>query len=121
MEKVTAKLDISLKLNHAAFDCRLQGFPTIPQFAISRSDVVCLFTRINRGLRQPKSRDCLIYTAYASRERTSGDVCLKKSQGSYMKRTIKIKSYCIVSITIPILVMVKMLILLIQVDQTYQP
>jgi len=118
---VTAKLHVSLNLSHAAFVCRLQGFLTVPRYAISRSDVVCLFTRINSGLRPPKSHDCLIYTGYASRERTSGDVCLKKSKGSYMKLTLKIESYCIVSITIPILVTVKTLILLIHVDQTYQP
>jgi len=121
MKSVTAKLHVSLKLSHAAFDCRLQGFLTVPQFAISRSNNISLFTRINSGFRPPKSNDCLIYTEYASRERTSGDVCLVKSQGSYMGLTLKIKSYFVVSITIPILVTVKMFISLIQVDQTYQP
>jgi len=57
-----------------------------------------------------------MYTGYASQERTSGDVSLKKSQGSYMKLRLKIESHCIVSVTIPILVTVKMVILLIQVD-----
>jgi len=51
------------------------------------------------------------------------DVCWcwsQQSQGSYMTLRLKIDSYCIVSISIPIVVTVKTLILLIQVDQTYQ-
>jgi len=51
------------------------------------------------------------------------DVCWcwsQQSHGSYMKLKLKIDSYCIVSISIPIVVIVKTLILLIQVDQTYQ-
>jgi len=114
-------LNDTIKLNHAAFDCRLQGFLTVPRFAISRSDVVCLFTRINSRFGPPKSQHCLISTGYALWERMSGNVCLKKSQGSYMELMLKIKSYCIVSITIPILVTIKTLILPIQVDQMYQP
>jgi hypothetical protein len=119
MKLVTAKLHVSLKLNHVAFDSRLQGFLTILQYAITRSNVVCLFTKMNWGLLPPKSHDCLIYTEFASQERPSVSVCLKKSQGFYKKLTLKIKSYCIVSKTIPIVVTVKMLILFIQVDQMY--
>ena len=114
-------MHIPLKLNHAAIDCRLQGFLTVPQFAISWSDVVCLSTRIVRGLWPPKSHDCLIYTGYSSRKRRPGDVCLQKLKRSYMKPMLKIELYCIVSPTIPILVTVKMLTLLIQFEQTYQP
>jgi len=121
MKYVTAMLHISLNLSHAAFQCRLQGFLTVPRYAISWSDVVCLSHGIKSGLRPLKSHHCLIYTGCSSRERTSCNVCLKKSQGSYKKLTLKIESYCIVSITIPFLVTVKTLILLIHVDQTYQP
>jgi len=45
-------------------------------------------------------------------ERTSGDVCLKISPGSYMNHTLTIKSQCMISMTIPNEVTVKMLILL---------
>jgi hypothetical protein len=79
MEYVTTKLHFSLELDHAALDCRLQGFLPVPRFAISQSDVVCLFTRIKRGLWPPKSHDCLIYTCCAMQDRTSGQVGLKKS------------------------------------------
>ena len=45
-------------------------------------------------------------------ERTSVDVCLKTSPGSYMNHTLTIQSYFTVSMTIPNEVTVKMLILL---------
>jgi len=67
---------------------------------------------IDRGLRLLKSHNCLIYTRYASLERIPGEVCLKTEQGSYMKLTLKIASYCIVGITTLILVPVNTEILL---------
>jgi hypothetical protein len=38
---------VLLKMNPAEYGSKLQGLPTTPQFAISRSDVVCLSTVIN--------------------------------------------------------------------------
>jgi len=38
-------------MNPAANGCRVQGFPTVPHFAVSLADVVCLFTVINSGER----------------------------------------------------------------------
>jgi len=51
---------IILKMNPAAYGCNWQGFPTSPRLAISRSDVGSLFTGTNRGVQQPKLRDCQI-------------------------------------------------------------
>jgi len=66
-----------LKMNPTEYGCKLQGFPTAPQFPKSRSDVVCLVTGINYGVRPPESLDCWILIGCKSRERTSADVCLK--------------------------------------------
>jgi len=41
---------VMLKMNPAEYGCKLQGFPTSPQVAKSRSDVVCLITGINCGV-----------------------------------------------------------------------
>jgi len=68
---------VILKRNAAESGCKLQGFPTALQFAISRSDVGGLLTGKNSGVRQPKSHDCQILIGYCLRERTSADVCLK--------------------------------------------
>jgi hypothetical protein len=114
-------LHISLQLRHAAFNCRLQRFLSVPQFATGWSDVVCLLTRVDYHLQPPKSHHCLIFQWNASQEWTSGEVCLKNSQGFEMKLTLKIESYNIVGITIPTLVTIKTLIVLIHLDQPFQP
>ena len=66
-----------LKINPTEYDCKLQGFPTAPQFAKSRSDVVCLSMGINYGVRPPEWLNCWILIGCSSKERTSADVCLK--------------------------------------------
>jgi len=81
-----------LKMKPAAYGRKLQGFPTAPQCAISRSDVVSLLTGINCGARQPKSHDCRKLIVHCTSERTSADVCLKESLGYYMKLMLAIKS-----------------------------
>ena len=43
-----------LTMNLAEYGCNLEWFPTALQLAISRSDVVCLVTRINSGVRLPE-------------------------------------------------------------------
>jgi len=48
-------MTVMLTMNPAEYGCNLQGFPTAPQLAISRSDVVSLVTRINCGVRPPES------------------------------------------------------------------
>ena len=42
---------VMLKMNLTEYGCKLQGFPTALQFEIGRSDVVCLLTGINCGVR----------------------------------------------------------------------
>jgi len=68
---------VMLKMNPAEYGCKLQGFPTAPQVAKSQSDLVCLITGINRGVRPPDSPHRYILIGCCSRERTSADVCLK--------------------------------------------
>jgi len=68
---------VILKMNPAEYGCKLQGFPTTLQFVKSRSDVVCLFTEIDCGVRQPESPNRYILIRCCSKERTSADVCLK--------------------------------------------
>ena len=85
MESVTPNLHNLLKMNHTAYSCRLRWFPTVLQFAASRSDVVCLITGINSGELFPKSQCCKIQKAHSSTERTSGVVHFKKRLCSYMK------------------------------------
>ena len=46
---------VMLKMNPTEYGCNLQGVRTALQFAQSRSDVVCLVTGINSGVRQPES------------------------------------------------------------------
>jgi hypothetical protein len=41
---------VILKMNPAEYGCKLQGFPTTMQFALSRCDVVCLLTGIYCGV-----------------------------------------------------------------------
>jgi len=50
MEYVAANMIVMLKINPAEYGCKLQGFPTAPHVANSRSDVVCLITGINCGV-----------------------------------------------------------------------
>jgi len=66
-----------IKMNPSEYGCKLQGFPTAPQFAISRSDVACLISGINCGVRPPKLPNWWILIGCNSSERTSADVCLK--------------------------------------------
>jgi hypothetical protein len=47
MEYVAASMIVMLKMNPTEYGCKLQGFPTSPQFAIGQSDVGCLITGIN--------------------------------------------------------------------------
>jgi len=68
---------VMLKMNPTEYGCKLQGFPTAPQFAKSWSDVVCLVTGINCGVRPPESPNRYILIGCRSRERTSADVCVK--------------------------------------------
>jgi hypothetical protein len=68
---------VMLLMNPAVYGCKLQGFPTAPQVANSRSDVVCLVTGINCGVRPPESPNRYILITCCSRERTSADVCLE--------------------------------------------
>jgi len=68
---------VMLKMNPTEYGCKLQRLPTAPQLAKSRSDVVCLVTGINCGVRPPESLNCSILLGCSSRERTSADVCLK--------------------------------------------
>jgi hypothetical protein len=77
MEYIAASMIVMIKMNPTKQGCKLEGFPTCPQFAISESDVVCLITMINCGVRPPKSPDYLISIGSSSSERTSADVCLK--------------------------------------------
>jgi len=86
-----------LRMNAAEYGCKLQGFPTALECAISPSNVVCLLTGMNWGVQQPQSHECQIQTGYYWRERMSSDVCLKLSPGYYMKQTLTIKSCCTVS------------------------
>ena len=103
---------VMLKINPAEYGCKLQGFPTAPQFAKSQSDVFCLVTGINCGVRPPESPNCSILKRCSSRERTSADVCLKYSLRYYMKMTLIIMACCTFSITISDLLTAKREILL---------
>jgi len=60
MEYVAANMTVMLMMNPAEYGCNLQGFPTAPQLAISRSDVICFVTRMNCGVRPPESSNRVI-------------------------------------------------------------
>jgi len=68
---------VMLKMNPAEYGCKLKGFPTAPQFANSWSDVDCLVTGLNCGVRLPESLNRYLLIGCCSRDWTSGDVCLK--------------------------------------------
>jgi len=68
---------VMLKINPAEYGCMLQGFPTAPQVAKSRSDVVSLITGMNCGVRPPESLNRYILIRCCFRDRTSADVCIK--------------------------------------------
>jgi hypothetical protein len=53
MEYIAANMIVVLKMNPADYRCKLQWFSTVPQFAISRSKVVCLIKGINGGVQLP--------------------------------------------------------------------
>jgi len=97
---------VILKMNPAEYGCKLQGYSTAPRFALSLSDVVCLSPGINCSVLQPELQDCQIFIAPCLRERMSADVWLKWSQQYYMKLMLTIKSGCMVSLTIPVLLTV---------------
>ena len=59
--------------------------------SVSWSDVVCLFTGLHRHERQLISHVWEIWQGDSSTERTSGEVCLNTSPGSYMNHTLIIK------------------------------
>jgi len=101
-----------LTMNPAEYGCKLQGFPTAPQVAKSRSDVLCVITGTNCGVRLPESPNRYILIGCCFRQRMSADDCLKLSPGYYMKMTLRIMSCCTVSVTIPDLLTVKREILL---------
>jgi hypothetical protein len=67
---------VMIKMNPTEYGCKLQGFPTAPQCAKSRPDVVCLLTGINCSVRLLESPNCEILIEYSSSERMSADVCL---------------------------------------------
>jgi hypothetical protein len=48
-------MTVMLTMNPAEYGCALQGFPTVPQLAIGRPDVVCLVRWINCGVRPLES------------------------------------------------------------------
>jgi hypothetical protein len=112
IESVTPNLHVLFKKNPAAHSCKLQGIPADPQCAVSLSDDMCLGTGIYCGERQMKSHAWYIWKGHSSTERTSGDVCLKTSPGSYMKHFLTINLWCMVSMTIPNDVRVKTQILI---------
>ena len=68
---------VIVKMISAANSFQFQGFPTVRRCAIIRSDVVCLVTKINCGVRPPESPNRVKYIGCSSRERTSADVRLK--------------------------------------------
>jgi len=70
-------MTVMLTMNPAEYGCHMQWFPTAPQLAISRSDVVFSVTRINCGVRPPESHNRGKLIGCSLRERTSADVCLK--------------------------------------------
>ena len=92
MACVTANWPVLHQIHCVAHSCWLHGLPTVLRFAQSRSDDACFVIQIIRGGRPPKSHLCEIKTVHSSTERTSADVCLKESQGSYMKQTPNIIS-----------------------------
>ena len=74
--------------------------------------MVYLFTGLSHGEQPQKSSLCEIQTVRSSTERTSADVCLEISLGSYMQQTLNIMSGCTVGIAIPNVWTVRMQILL---------
>ena len=72
---------VLLKMNAVAYCCQVQGCPTVPRFAVTGSNDVCLWTVTDRGVRQPNCHDCQISISKSSEEAMSGDVCLKKLPG----------------------------------------
>jgi len=92
MACVTANLLVLHKMNLVAHSCRFHWLPTVLRFAPSRSDVVSLFTGIHHDDQPSKARLCVIKTVDLSSERTSADICLKKSLGSYMIQMLNMRS-----------------------------
>jgi hypothetical protein len=112
MEYLAANMIVVLMMNPTEYRCKLQGFPTAPQFAKCWSDVICLLTGINYHVKPQKSHNYYILIGCRSRERSSGDDYLKQSTGYYMKMTLTIISCHTVSVTISYILPVKRDILL---------
>jgi len=70
-------MTVMLTMNPAEYGCNLQGFPTTPQLAICRSDVIYLVSWVNCGERLPESPNRAREIGCSSSERKSADVCLK--------------------------------------------
>jgi len=93
-------MHIPLTTNPPEYCSRMKWFRTVPWLAESWSPVVCLFTVLICGERQLKSQVSKIYKGHSLTERMSGDVCLKKSLGSYITQMLIIKSCWMLSIAI---------------------
>jgi hypothetical protein len=111
MEWVTPNWHILLIINTAADGCRMQGSPTIKQYAVSHSHDICSVTQITMGFQQPTYLDCKTSLGNSLTETISCDVCFRILQGSYMKRRWMIEAYCTIRIVNPTFVRAKKLIL----------
>jgi len=60
MEWITVNLHILLKFYPAAYSCKLQVIPTVPRFAVSQTDVVCLFVWRDALTRTTADISCLM-------------------------------------------------------------
>jgi len=107
MEWVTANLHVLLKINHTEYSCRLQGFPTIPRFAVSLSNVVCLFTSINTGEQQPKSHVCKVYKRNLFNGKDVWWCLFQRIPGIIHETDTKNQVMFMVSITFPNLVIIE--------------
>jgi len=116
---IAGNLLVLHKMNPVAHGCQIHGLPTVLGFAPSRSNVVCLFTGIYHGDRMSKCCVGVWQPVHSSLERTSADVCLMKSMGSYMIQTLNIMSSCTVHIALPHVVMVKGRFCFVQVNYEY--
>jgi len=112
MACITANLLLLHKMNPVGHSCRFHGLRMVLRFALSRSNVGWGFTGINHSEWPSKSCVWELKTLHSLLERTSADVCLKQSLGSYMKQTINFMSWCTVSIAMPNVVTVKTQMLL---------
>jgi hypothetical protein len=112
-ESMTVNWHLHPKFHPAVYSCKLRVIQTVPRFAESWSDVVCLFvfrqtlkwaTADTSWLKERKSN--------SSTEMTSGEFRLNTWPGFYKKHTLTIMPCGTVSITIPNGMTVKTQILL---------